>query len=198
MSLVKIQFFCAGEWADHPADPIFKVKAEEIREVSVDLANAAVDAGKARFIDSDKEIGIRSREALRTRIQGLDLREILGDELNSGPLGSEPLKGILEFLEGVEIDESFEELQAEALEMKERSISTLAKRIERAERDEANAAELEEFRKEDTGQTAELAGLRKRESGLVTELAALRKKEAALATGAGPKAKAESKAKGKR
>ena len=50
MSLVKIQFLEAGEWCDHPADPIFKVKKDEKKEVSVDLANAAVDAGKAIFV----------------------------------------------------------------------------------------------------------------------------------------------------
>lgn len=205
MSLVKIQFLVAGEWADHPADPIFEVEADQILDVSVDLANVAVAAGKARFIDSDKELDIKCRDAeaervniIRTHIQGLDLQEILGDELNSGPLRSEALKGILEFLEGAEIDESFEEFQAEALEMKETSISTLVKRIERAEKAEADAAELEEFRKGNTGQATELEELRKREAGLVTELTELRKKEAALATEAGPKAKAEGKGKGKK
>lgn len=182
MSLVKIQFLVEGKWADHPADPIFEVEADEIRDVSADLANAAVEAGKARFIDSDKEIGIKARDAedkrvkaIRVHIQGLDLREILGDELNSGPLGSVPLKGILEFLEGVEIDESFEEFQAEALEMKETSISTLTKRIERAEKAEADAVELEEFRKNKAGPA-----------------------EKAEAPKAGPKAKAEGKSKGKK
>lgn len=47
---VKIQFLCAGTWSDHPADPIFKVKKDEKREVSSWLANIAVTAGKAIFV----------------------------------------------------------------------------------------------------------------------------------------------------
>lgn len=50
MSLVKIQFLEDGEWGDHPADPLFKVKKDEKKEVSSDLANAAVTAGKAIFV----------------------------------------------------------------------------------------------------------------------------------------------------
>ena len=50
MSLVKIQFLEDGEWCDHPADPIFKVKKGEKKEVSPVMANIAVGAGKAIFV----------------------------------------------------------------------------------------------------------------------------------------------------
>ena len=50
MSLVKIQFLEDGKWCDHPADPIFKVKKGEKKEVSPVMANIAVGAGKAIFV----------------------------------------------------------------------------------------------------------------------------------------------------
>lgn len=155
MELVKIQFIEKGTWGDHPADPLFDVVAGEVCEVSAGLANTAVDAGKARFVDSEKEVDIEAEKAerervetIQTKIQSFNLQEILGDELLSGQLNSVQLKGVLEYLEGVEIDEAFEEFADTAKEMKEASIETLIKWVERAEQAEADALELEAFRKE--------------------------------------------------
>lgn len=50
MPLIKIQFLEDGEWCDHPADPIFRVKKGEKKEVSPVMANIAVEAGKAIFV----------------------------------------------------------------------------------------------------------------------------------------------------
>ncbi len=55
MSLIKIKFLQAGKWADHPKDPIFEVEEGEVKEVSVDLAKVATEAGKAEFIQAKPE-----------------------------------------------------------------------------------------------------------------------------------------------
>ncbi len=155
MELIKIQFLEEGTWGDHPADPLFDVEAGEICEVSAGLANTAVEAGKAEFVDSEQEADIGAEkaekervEAIQSKIQGFNLQEILGDELISGQLNSDLLKGVLEYLKGAEIDESFEEFAPAAQEMQESSIETLTKWVGRAEQAEADAAELEAFRKE--------------------------------------------------
>lgn len=155
MELIKIQFLEKGTWGDHPADPLFDVVAGEVREVSAGLANTAVDAGKAEFVDSEQEVDIKAGkaekeriEAIQTKIQGFNLRGLLGDELDSGQLSSELLKGALAYLKGAEVDGSFDEFTDTAQGVKEASMGTLNKWVERAERAEADALELEAFRKE--------------------------------------------------
>jgi len=187
--LINIQFLKGGTWGDHPSDPLFDVVIDEVRGVSAALARTAVDAGKARFVDSDEEEDIAAKnaenariETIQAKIQTFNLRVILSDELNSGPLSSGPLKGILEYIEGTEIDESFEEFVSDAQKMKGDSIETLNKRIERALQAEADAAELEAFRKK------KAAGPVKKAEADAAELEAFRKKKAA-----GPVKKAEGK-----
>ena len=50
MSKIKVKFLVDGKWMDEPRDPPFDVKAGDEREVSAQLANFAIEAGKAEFV----------------------------------------------------------------------------------------------------------------------------------------------------
>ncbi len=63
MSLIKIKFLEDGKWGDHPADPIFEVKAGEEKDVSASLAKFATDAGKAEFVRPKQKPGPKAKPA---------------------------------------------------------------------------------------------------------------------------------------
>lgn len=60
--LIKIKFLEKGKWGDHPADPIFEVRAGEEREVSPNLAKTATEAGKAEFVRPKKKPGPKPKD----------------------------------------------------------------------------------------------------------------------------------------
>lgn len=47
---ILVKFKEAGKWADNPADPVFEVDADEVVEVSANLANIVVDAKKGKIV----------------------------------------------------------------------------------------------------------------------------------------------------
>jgi len=57
MSKIKVKFLVDGKWMDEPRDPPFDVKAGDEREVSAQLANFAIEAGKAEFVKPKQKPG---------------------------------------------------------------------------------------------------------------------------------------------
>ncbi len=79
MSLIKIKFLEDGKWGDHPADPIFEVKAGEEKEVSASLAKFATDAGKAEFVRPKQKPGPRPKA------EGGKAKAVPKDKPKAGP-----------------------------------------------------------------------------------------------------------------
>ena len=54
MQKIKVRFFEAGKWADEPKDPVFDVKANEVKEVSLELATVVTNAKKGELYVAPK------------------------------------------------------------------------------------------------------------------------------------------------
>jgi len=61
MSKIKVKFLVDGKWMDEPRDPSFDVKAGDEREVSAQLANFAIEAGKAEFVKPKQKPGPKAK-----------------------------------------------------------------------------------------------------------------------------------------
>jgi len=76
MNNIKVKFKEAGKWGDNPADPIFEVKEGEEREVSANLANVVVKAGKGTIV-------IESPEAVEPEPEMPQNTDVKEGELNN-------------------------------------------------------------------------------------------------------------------